>query len=173
MTTKIIAATLLCACALFARDASAQRCPGAFLSADSDWRAQTFDGAQIPWTTGDWPDAKVFTPIEALYVRKGKVYATTWKGEALPARAKVVGDEIRISPPYIAWFPGVDSPIMRQAKRVVPYSEPQVRHVLSVANACAKPPAIDVVITLADGRNERVTLAKMPKTSAVFDDSID
>jgi hypothetical protein len=154
-----------------AAPAATARCKlAAFLSTDSDWQARTFEGQQIPWTQGAWPQPTVFTPLQALFVRNGKVYAATWQTEPVRATSKVEGEGIRIEPQFAVWLPGIDSANNRDAKRVAPYADAKVRHVLSVANACKRSPSIEVVITLADGRTQRVTLAKLPTSPAVFED---
>jgi hypothetical protein len=109
-------------------------------------------------------------PLQSLFVRNGKVYAATWQTEPVRATSKVEGEGIRIEPQFAAWLPGIDSANNRDAKRVAPYADAKVRHVLSVANACKRSPSIEVVITLVDGRTQRVTLAKLPTSPAMFED---
>jgi hypothetical protein len=133
---------------------AASRCLSEFLSNDGDWRARTFDGAAI--------DGGAFTPVQALFVRKGHVHASVWRSEPTSARIKTDGSNILLK----LFYPDLLLPAGNgTSQRLQPFVS--ARHQLVINGGCKSPESLTIEIE-AEGRTRSVALVRVPTSRSEF-----
>ena len=116
--------------------------------------------AKATWSAVEFIDAdgkshrvsqqgSTFTPIQRLRLEKGKATIQTWGGEMLPAQVRFDAERVVVEPRYLDWLGSTD-PIGLAAKRVAPFGERSVVHLLRFSTSCSASDTLRVEILNSD-----------------------